>query len=56
MINCYLLKNRLSVARVSGTALGRVTGKPFKGQSLVDTKMLASVGDLFCLEKFKCSV
>lgn len=31
-------------------ALGRVTGKLFKGQSLVDTKMLASIGDLFCPE------
>lgn len=51
-----LLKNRLSIAMVSGTALGRVTGKPFKGQSLGDTKMLPSIGDLFCLEKLKCSV
>lgn len=51
-----LLKNRLSIASVSGMALGRVTGKPFKGQSLAGTEMLASIGDLFCLENFKCSV
>lgn len=50
------LKNRLSRARVSRMALGRATGKALKGQSLVDTNMLASVADLFCLEKFKCSV